>query len=327
MKLIQTDIPDVVIIEPQVFSDDRGWFMESFNQERFQSGLKNLGLDIPGSFVQDSHSCSQKNVLRGLHYQLDPKAQGKLVRVTKGATYDVAVDLRNSSPTFGKWVGVELNERNQKKLWIPKGFAHGFISLEDNTHFLYKATDFYCNTSERSIRWDDPDIGINWPDVGEFLVSDKDRESSKFCDATVYNGTRDELEPKTLDLNVRGDNRGRLISIEQSIDIPFEIKRTYYIYDTKAEVARGFHAHRQLLQFAVCVSGKCRMILDDGHQRKSVWLSSPDKGLLIGNMVWREMHDFSDDCVLLVLASEYYNEADYIRNYDQFKMEVKHGKN
>ena len=127
MKLIQTSIPDVVIIEPAVFKDDRGWFMESFNEARFHGELAKLGLPAPRPFVQDNHSCSQAGVLRGLHYQLNPHAQGKLVRVTQGAAFDVAVDIRKGSPTFGQWVGVELNADNHRQLWIPEGFAHGFV--------------------------------------------------------------------------------------------------------------------------------------------------------------------------------------------------------
>ncbi len=163
MKFIQTEIPDVVIIEPAVFGDERGWFMESFNQIRFAKGLSDLGLPLPRPFIQDNHSVSCKGVLRGLHYQLPPHAQGKLVRVTQGAAFDVAVDIRQNSPTFGRWVGVELTATNHRQLWIPEGFAHGFMALEDNTHFLYKTTDVYHKASEASIAWNDPTIGIQWP--------------------------------------------------------------------------------------------------------------------------------------------------------------------
>lgn len=137
MKFTQTAIPDVVVIEPPVFGDARGWFMESFNQPKFLAGLADLGLPAPRPFVQDNHSCSQAGVLRGLHFQRAPHAQGKLVRVTKGRAFDVAVDIRTGSPTFGKWVGVELSAANHKQLWLPEGFAHGFVALEDDTHFLY----------------------------------------------------------------------------------------------------------------------------------------------------------------------------------------------
>ncbi|AWI54463.1 dTDP-4-dehydrorhamnose 3,5-epimerase [Aquabacterium olei] len=163
MKFIETDLHDVLIIEPAVFSDDRGWFMESFNQTRFESELARLGRPVPKPFIQDNHSCSRKGVLRGMHYQLAPRAQGKLVRVVKGAAFDVAVDIRKDSRTFGKWVGVKLTAGNCRQLWIPEGFAHGFLSLEDETHFLYKTTDTYSKDHERGIRWDDPQIGINWP--------------------------------------------------------------------------------------------------------------------------------------------------------------------
>ena len=181
MKLTQTDIPDVVIIEPSIFSDERGWFMESFNEQRFHSELTKLGLSIPNAFVQDNHSCSNKGVLRGLHYQTAPHAQGKLVRVTRGSAFDVAVDIRRDSSTFGMWVGVELSATNHKQLWIPEGFAHGFVALEDNTHFLYKTTNYYSKESERSIRWDDEDLDIKWPnELGELILSIKDNRATPF---------------------------------------------------------------------------------------------------------------------------------------------------
>ena len=163
MQLLPTDLPGVVVVEPSVFGDDRGWFMESFNEARFEQGLAALGLPAPGRFVQDNHSCSQAGVLRGLHYQLPPHAQGKLVRVVQGSAFDVAVDIRHGSPTFGRWVGVTLSAANRQQLWIPAGFAHGFLALEDDTHFLYKTTDVYARNCERAIRWDDAAIGIDWP--------------------------------------------------------------------------------------------------------------------------------------------------------------------
>ena len=158
MKLLATRLPGVLIVEPAVFADDRGWFMESFNHARFEEAVGR-----PVRFVQDNHSCSRAGVLRGLHYQLPPHAQGKLVRVVQGAAFDVAVDLRRESPTFGQWEGVELSALNKRQLWIPEGFAHGFLALQDDTHFLYKTTDVYARDCERSIRWDDPAIGIGWP--------------------------------------------------------------------------------------------------------------------------------------------------------------------
>ncbi len=163
MKLLPTALPGVVIVEPVVFADQRGWFSESFNQVHFEAGLRELGLPLPRPFVQDNHSCSRAGVLRGLHYQLPPHAQGKLVRVVKGAVFDVAVDIRVGSPTFGHWAGVELSAGNGLQLWIPEGFAHGFVALQDDTHFLYKTTDVYARACERSIRWDDPLIGVRWP--------------------------------------------------------------------------------------------------------------------------------------------------------------------
>ncbi|WP_193041238.1 MULTISPECIES: dTDP-4-dehydrorhamnose 3,5-epimerase [unclassified Pseudomonas] len=177
MKLIQTSIPDVVIIEPGVHTDERGWFMESFNQAKFDAALKNLGLSAPNVFVQDNHSYSAKGVLRGLHFQRAPHAQGKLVRVVRGAVFDVAVDIRPGSPTYLQWVGVELNTVNNLMLWIPEGFAHGFVALEDDTHFLYKTTDYYDKESEGALHWNDPRLSIEWPGAEDYIVSAKDDEA------------------------------------------------------------------------------------------------------------------------------------------------------
>jgi dTDP-4-dehydrorhamnose 3,5-epimerase len=163
MQLQPTALPDVVRVEPALFADERGWFMESWNQARFDAALRELGLPAARPFVQDNHSCSRAGVLRGLHYQLPPHAQGKLVRVVRGAAFDVAVDIRQGSATFGRWVGAELSAGNRHQLWIPEGFAHGFVALEDDTHFLYKTTDVYDRDCERAIRWDDPALGIAWP--------------------------------------------------------------------------------------------------------------------------------------------------------------------
>lgn len=181
MKLVQTTIPEVIIIEPQVFGDDRGWFMESYNEQTFHSALKQLGLSLPNNFVQDNHSCSQKGVLRGLHFQQDPFAQGKLVRVVQGAAWDVAVDIRPNSPTLGRWVAVELTAKNKKMFWIPEGFAHGFLALEDNTHFLYKTTNYYHKDSEGAICWNDPTLAITWPTIDKgFIISEKDAIAERF---------------------------------------------------------------------------------------------------------------------------------------------------
>jgi dTDP-4-dehydrorhamnose 3,5-epimerase len=182
MKLISTRIADVVIVEPAVFGDERGWFMESFNQPKFEAGLRQLGLPAPRPFVQDNHSCSQAGVLRGLHYQLPPHPQGKLVRVTQGAAFDVAVDIRKGSPTFGQWVGEVLSAANKRQLWIPEGFAHGFVALEDDTHF-----DVYAKDCERSIIWNDPDIGIEWPLQGLTpSLAAKDAQAFRLKDADTY---------------------------------------------------------------------------------------------------------------------------------------------
>jgi len=163
MNLLRTDIPDVVIIEPRVFRDDRGWFFESWNEQSLIGALEAIGLPAPRRFVQDNHSCSRAGVLRGLHYQARPHAQGKLVRVVRGAVYDVAVDIRRGSPTFGRWVGDELSASNRRQMWIPEGFAHGFLALEDDTEVIYKTTDVYAPACERCVRWDDPALAIGWP--------------------------------------------------------------------------------------------------------------------------------------------------------------------
>ena len=181
MNVIETKIKDLLILEPRIFADERGWFMESFNQQVFERALTERGLNVP-TFVQDNHSLSQKGVLRGLHYQLDPHAQGKLVRVVQGRAWDVAVDIRQDSLTFGEWVGVELSGENHKQFWIPAGFAHGFIALEDNTQFLYKTTDYYSKECERSIVWNDKDLAIDWQIEENMVIqlTDKDRLAKPF---------------------------------------------------------------------------------------------------------------------------------------------------
>lgn len=186
MRLLATRLPGVVIVEPTRFADERGWFMESFNAARFEAALEAAGLPAPGVFVQDNHSCSQQGVLRGLHYQLPPNAQGKLVRVVAGSAFDVAVDIRQGSPTFGEWVGVELSADNHRMLWIPAGFAHGFVALQDDTHFLYKTTAYYSKADERCIRYDDPRIGITWPTNLDLKLSDKDCEGASLAAAEVF---------------------------------------------------------------------------------------------------------------------------------------------
>jgi dTDP-4-dehydrorhamnose 3,5-epimerase len=171
MQATRLAIPDVVMIEPKVFGDERGFFFESFSQNRFEEAI---GRKV--EFVQDNHSKSQKNVLRGLHYQLPPYAQGKLVRVTQGEVFDVAVDIRRSSPTFGKWVGAILSAQNKKQLWVPEGFAHGFVTLSDTAEFLYKTTNYYAPEYERCIIWNDSELGIDWHLPGQPLLSSKDRQ-------------------------------------------------------------------------------------------------------------------------------------------------------
>lgn len=168
LKAIPTSLPEVLILEPKVFGDDRGFFFESFNARAFEeaTGLKR-------TFVQDNHSRSARNVLRGLHYQIQ-RPQGKLVRVVAGAVFDVAVDMRRSSPNFGKWVGVELSAENKRQLWVPEGFAHGFVVTSDSAEFLYKTTDYWFPEHERSLLWSDPEIGIAWPLDGAPLLAAKD---------------------------------------------------------------------------------------------------------------------------------------------------------
>ncbi len=174
-------LPEVLLIEPRVFEDARGWFYESFNARAFAAAT---GLDV--TFVQDNHSRSARGVLRGLHYQLPPAAQGKLVRAVAGSILDVAVDVRRSSPTFGKWVAETLSAVNKRQLYVPAGFAHGFVALEDGTEVLYKTTDFYTPDAERSIRWDDPDLAIGWPSELAPLLADKDAAAPLLRDADIF---------------------------------------------------------------------------------------------------------------------------------------------
>ena len=180
MNIIETALPGVLIIEPLVFGDARGFFMETWNAAAFAAA----GLDL--TFVQDNHSRSQKGVLRGLHLQ-NPEPQGKLVRVTRGAVFDAVVDLRKSSPTFGQWTGVELSAENKRMFWVPEGFAHGFLTLEDDTDFLYKCTAPYAPKTEHTLAWDDPAVGIEWPDIGMApRVSDKDGRGLTLADVPVF---------------------------------------------------------------------------------------------------------------------------------------------
>ena len=182
MKFTPLAIPEVVLIEPRVFGDSRGFFLESFKQELF-----NQATGTKHDFIQDNHSRSSKGVLRGLHYQLNPHAQGKLVRVITGAVFDVAVDIRRSSPTFGRWVGAELTAENHHQLWIPPGFAHGFVVLSDTADFVYKTTAYYAPETDRGILWNDPDIGIEWPQLDiPFSLSDKDQKQPAFKLAEVF---------------------------------------------------------------------------------------------------------------------------------------------
>jgi dTDP-4-dehydrorhamnose 3,5-epimerase len=181
MAYSRTAIPDVILFEPRVFGDERGFFYESFNEREFTEAV---GRSV--TFVQDNHSRSRKGVLRGLHYQLPPHAQGKLVRVVAGEVFDVAVDIRKGSPTFGQWVGEILSEGNKRQLWIPPGFAHAFVTLSDSADFLYKTTDFYAPAAERCIVWNDVQIGIEWPNIGSPIVSSKDAAGVLLSEAEVF---------------------------------------------------------------------------------------------------------------------------------------------
>lgn len=183
MTITRLSIPDVILFEPRVFKDNRGLFFESFNHQSFEEVT---GKSV--NFVQDNHSESIKGVVRGLHYQLSPKAQGKLVRVVRGEVFDVAVDIRKGSPTYGQWVGEFLSAENKKQIWIPEGFAHGFMTLTGRAEFLYKTTNYYSQEHERSIRWDDPEIAIEWPESVEPILSLKDKEAVRFKDADVFVG-------------------------------------------------------------------------------------------------------------------------------------------
>ena len=180
MKVIPTAIPDVLILEPQVFGDDRGFFFESFNARKFEQLT-----GVAAHFVQDNHSKSAKSVLRGLHYQII-QPQGKLVRVAAGALFDVVVDLRRSSPFFGRWVGVELSSENRRQLWVPPGFAHGFIVTSESAECLYKTTDYWAPEHERSILWNDPELAIDWPLAGAPMLSGKDSKGTLLADADVF---------------------------------------------------------------------------------------------------------------------------------------------
>ena len=183
MQVTPTELPEVLILEPRVFGDARGFFMESFNQQAFDAAV---GHHV--DFVQDNHSRSARGVLRGLHYQLPPHAQGKLVRVTAGTVFDVAVDLRRSSPRFGRWAGVELSADNHRQVWIPPGFAHGFLVLSDSADFLYKTTDYYAPQAEGALRWDDPTVAVQWPLQGTTpLLSAKDAQAPLLADAKHFN--------------------------------------------------------------------------------------------------------------------------------------------
>jgi dTDP-4-dehydrorhamnose 3,5-epimerase len=182
MEVRTTPLPGVLVFEPRRFGDDRGFFMESFNQRVFDAAV-----GTHADFVQDNHSASQRGVLRGLHYQLPPHAQGKLVRVVRGSAFDVAVDIRRGSATFGRWWGLMLDARDHRQLWIPPGFAHGFLALEDDTHFLYKTTDFYAKDCERSIASNDPAIGIEWPALGMApLLAPKDAAAPSLTAADLF---------------------------------------------------------------------------------------------------------------------------------------------
>ena len=181
MKIIDTDIPDIKLLEPRVFEDERGFFFESYNRRSFEALIGGAV-----NFLQDNHSKSSRGVVRGLHYQLPPRGQGKLVRVVNGSVFDVAVDIRCNSPTFGYWVGEILSAENRRQMWIPEGFAHGFVALSESAEFLYKTTDYYAPEFERCILWADPDIAIDWPTGHETIASAKDRNGALLRQAECF---------------------------------------------------------------------------------------------------------------------------------------------
>ncbi len=181
MKITPLNLTDVLLIEPELYKDNRGFFFESFNQEKFE---KVIGRKI--NFVQDNHSMSSKGVLRGLHYQLPPRAQGKLVRVIRGEIYDVVVDVRKTSPTFGEWVGERLSAANKKQIWIPEGFAHGFITITETSEVLYKVTDFYSSQHEQSLIWNDPKVNIIWPSYKNLIISAKDLKGKSLSELIFF---------------------------------------------------------------------------------------------------------------------------------------------
>ncbi|OZI56403.1 dTDP-4-dehydrorhamnose 3,5-epimerase [Bordetella genomosp. 4] len=181
MNVIRTAIPEVCVFEPRVFDDERGFFFESFNQQSFEDAI---GRSV--TFVQDNHSHSVRGVLRGLHYQLNPHAQGKLLRVLSGEIYDVAIDLRRGSPTLGQWVGEILSSANRRQLWIPEGFAHGFLVLSDSADVSYKTTDYWDKSSERAIVWNDPQLKIDWPASPQLILSAKDLQAGTFAQADLF---------------------------------------------------------------------------------------------------------------------------------------------
>lgn len=180
MKVTRLEIPDVMLFEPKVFGDERGFFLESYNQQVFEQAIGR-----PVNFVQDNHSCSAKGVLRGLHYQIK-QPQGKLVRVVRGEVFDVAVDMRRSSPTFGRWVGEYLSAENKRQLWVPEGFAHGFLVMSDVAEFLYKTTDFYAPQHDRCLAWNDVDLNVRWPLAGQPTLSGKDQMGLAFKSADYF---------------------------------------------------------------------------------------------------------------------------------------------
>jgi dTDP-4-dehydrorhamnose 3,5-epimerase len=187
MNIIETPLAGLLVLEPKIFRDARGWFSESFNQQVFNTAVgNNPATNTPYEFVQDNHSFSHQGVLRGLHYQCPPFAQGKLVRVIQGTVWDVTVDIRRSSATFGQWYGIELSAENNKQLWIPPGFAHGFITLSESAQFLYKTTALYNKDSESTIVWNDADINIVWPKLNIMLVNEKDTNADAFKTARVF---------------------------------------------------------------------------------------------------------------------------------------------
>lgn len=326
MKLLASEIPEVLLVSLEILQDEFGSILKAFDDNEFQSEVQKLGHVIPKSFVYEFSSITQAGAAREIDYHNAPNAQARLVETVRNSALHVVVDMRSNVPTFGHAFAIVINEADRQLLWIPEGFAHGYIALEGGTHVRTRCSIAKQEEDRKIISWYSPAIEAVWrkaaqgKSVPDILPSVGDVEISPDRAVKLNSGVRH------VDFRIIGDHRGSLVAIEGGGNIPFDIKRVYYIFNTKSDVGRGYHAHKHLQQIAICLKGQCRMIVDDGSTRESILLDHPSKGLLISNLIWREMHDFSDDCVLMVLASARYDEADYIRNYESFLLEAQNAK-